>query len=486
MTVSTTNNLLHQNLAVASIISCLFMGSSLQAQPVLLEGEIGLKLDQVIDLNNPEFLREFYGSFEVGLTPGAPAMATRDQVIISVTLGKSAESLQAALDFILADVATTKNADPEYSPSANVDYAIGELYQFSNRPKAAENYYLQAIQKYPAYVTAYTRLMELYLSQENCDKAVAMGKKALEIGGASGYVFRGFGYCYLLEEDDSAALNAFRMAKSFSPDDKNDDYYHAVAALNMRAYDEAIAVLDELVANNPGEFKFYTLLVNAFLAKGDTDHALQNLELARRRGLLKPANYTLLGNIYVQKEMAEAASAAYITALDGDELPPFSVASQNFRYLARLEEWQVTENYHAKIRSTYDDQLSGEDLTALKVMQARVLIGLEKPTEATSLLREVLEADPTNGYALISLANYYRQQRDFERANLHFQWAAKEPEVALQALTSNAQMLAEQEAWQPAIDLLVKARDMAPTATRQIIEKNIRAIENALNVTELL
>ncbi len=485
MTVSITNNLLHQIFAVASVIGCVLQASALQAQSVVLEGDMELQLDQVIDLKNPAFRREFYGSFEVGLTPGAPAMATRDQVIISVTLGKSSESLQAALDFILADVATSRNADPAFSPSANVDYAIGELYQFMNRPKAAENHYLQAIQKYPAYVTAYTRLMEVYLSQEHCEKAIAMGKKALEIGGASGYVFRGFGYCYLLEEDDSAALNAFRIAKSFSPDDENDDYYHAIAALNMRAYDEAIAVLDELLAKNPGEFKFYTLLVNAFLAKGDIDQALQNLELARRRDLLKPANYALLGNIYVQKEMAEAASAAYITALDGDELPPFHVASQNFSYLARLEQWQVTENYHAKMRSAYVDQLSNQELTALQVMQARVMIGLEKPADATSLLEDVLAADPTNGHALISLANYYRQQRDYERANLHFQWAAKEPEVALQALTSNAQMLAEQEDWQPAIELLVKARDIAPAAARQTIEKNILAIENALNVTEL-
>lgn len=496
MTVSTVKDSLHLNSlhlnflrlnrAVISIIGWLFVGSSLQAQPVLMEEELRQNLAQVIDLNNPEFLKEFYGSFEVGLTPGAPAMSTRDQVIISVALGKSAESMQAALDFILADVATAKNADSEYSSSANVDYAIGELYQFQNKPQSAEKYYLQAIQKYPSYVTAYTRLMELSLSQENCDKAVAMGKKALEIGGASGFLFRGFGYCYLLDEDDSAALNAFRMAKSFSPDDSNDDYYYAVAALNIRAYDEAIAVLDELMAKSPGEVKFYTLLVNAYLAKGDIDQALQNLEIARRRDLLKPANYTLLGNIYVQKKMAEAASAAYITTLDGDNLPSFSIAAQNFRYLTRLEDWISTQNYHAKIVNVYGDQLWGEDLTDLKVMQARVLIGLEKPTEAASLLREVVDADPTNGYALISLANHYRQQRDYERANLHFQWAAREPEVALQALTANAEMLAEQEDWQPAIDLLVKARDMAPTATRQIIERNIRAIERALNVTELL
>jgi len=188
----------------------------------------------------------------------------------------------------------------------------------------------------------------------------------------------------------------------------------------------------------------------------------------------------------VQKEMAEAAAAAYIAALAGDKLPPFSTVSQSFSYLTRLEDWEVTEKYHRKIRDVYSDQLPVEDLTALKVMHARVLIGLEQPTEASSLLREVIAAEPDNGYALISLANYYRQRRDYERASLHFQWAAREPDVALQALTANAEMLAEQEAWQPAIDLLVKARDLAPTATRQIIENNIRAIERVLNVTELL
>jgi len=71
-------------------------------------------------------------------------------------------------------------------------------------------------------------------------------------------------------------------------------------------------------------------------------------------------------------------------------------------------------------------------------MQARVLIDSGRPSEGADLLKEVIEVDPTNGDALLSLARYYRQQQDFERAALHYQRAASDADTALTAVMENA------------------------------------------------
>lgn len=434
------------------------------------------QLDHILDLKNPAFLREFRGSFEVDLYAGAPALDTKERVIISVTYDKYKEDIDQALDFIKEQARGMKSGY-----SANIEYTIGQLYQFKGNMFMAEKYFYQAIKKYPSYVAAYTRLMEIYLNQENCEKAVITGKKAVELGGANGEIFKGFGLCYIMAEKYSAALNAFRIANAFIPDDKGNRYYQAFSALEMGYTGEAISLLDELIVDSPSNFTFYSLLINALLVKEDNDRVIEIIEIARRRGLGNAATFNLLGTLYIKKTMPEAASVMYIKALEESDFPPFDKIVENFDNLSNFDDWNIVERYYNKIYDVYTGRLKGPDQRLLKVMKAQLLIGLEKTTDGVNLLKDVLSTDPTNGQALFSLASYYWQQKDYERADLYFERAAKEQDVAFKSLTENARMSVEQKKWLHAINLLMKANDIAPTV---VVQRNIRSLEKLLSAAE--
>jgi tetratricopeptide (TPR) repeat protein len=447
-----------------------------------------LEVDLGIDLSNPEFQREFNASFETGLTAGAPAMNHRESVLLSVVAEMYQEDTNAAIDFVQEELrreerrlrndqrrAGTPEMDFVYS--ANVEYALGQLYQLIKNRSAAERYYLQAIEKYPSYVAAYIRLMEIYLVQEDCDKALAAGKQAVDIGGVNGTVFRGFGLCYYLQEDFGAALTAFRLAKAFLPGEDAISYYQALSALNTGNYDESTAVLSELIRKHPDRSSYYFIQVNAYLENDKPDSALQTLEIARRKGMLNSGGFSLLGNIYINKDMPEAAAQAYISGMEIDRGPDFDVIESQFTNLARFDDWSLADEFLTVSANTYEGRLSSGNRESLEVMQAQVLIGLGQSSDGADLLLQLLESNPTNGEALLSLARYYRQQQDFERADIFFQRAAKEQAVALSALIDNAQMAADRANWLLAIELLTAARDIAPAESLSILDQNLSALE---------
>lgn len=454
-----------------------------------------LEVDLGIDLANPDFLSEFNSSFEVGLSAGAPAMDERESVIVSAIQNLYQTSVDAALEFALNEVRQQErriyraqrynwSSELDYVYSANVEYAIGQLYQLKGNRVQAEQYYFQALEKFPAYVSAYARLMEIYLNQEDCEKAIEAGRKAVAIGGANGNVFKGMGLCYLLENDYGAALSAFRIAKTFMPNDTGSNYYHAVSAVNMGYSGEAISILDELIVENPDAVNTYSLQVNAYLLEDDYDGALVTLDIARRKGLLNSSSYNLLGSIYINKEMPEAAAEAYGKSLEVGRPGPFTSAIDAFNYLSRFGEWQLAGDYLDKVATAYQGRLNQNEQRSLAVLQARVLMDSGQAADGAELLREVIQTDPMNGDALLSLANYYWQQQDFERADIYFQQAASVESVTLQALMANAQMATDREDWESGIELLRRASEYVPPESLSIVEENIRALERILNLTD--
>ena len=470
---------------IVFIATAWMMGSPMKAQS--LGEELGINLD------NPEFLQEFSASFETGLLSGSPLVVDQGEMaILGGIIEMYRTDLDATLEFIEGEVRRknrrmereTGSSMREYGYSANIEYAIAQIYLLKGNRRLAEEYFLQALEKYPSYVAVYVRLMELYLAEDNCELAVAAGKKAVEIGGANAIIFKGFGICSFLNDDFDAALSAFRVASSFLPNDVSTYYYHAVSALNSGYAHEAAIILEELIKTNPENSNFYYLQVNAFLAEGDSDSAFETIEIARRKGMMTSSIYFLLGSIYIEKGMPEAAVGAYIAGVERYELPEFSASIEPFDQLSRFRSWEATERYLDSISDSYDGRLSDSQRRTLQVLQARVLIDSGRSTSGANLLIEVVQANPTHGDALLALARYYRQQDDFERANIYYERAANEPELTVIVLMEHAQLAADQESWTSAIDLLTRANEVAALDAKPTILANIRALERVLEIVE--
>jgi len=476
---------------ISMLFRIMFIGAawmvSAQSNAQSLGDELGINLD------NPEFLHEFSASFETGLLSASPPVVDEGEAaILGGVIEMYRTDLDATLEFIEGEVRRedrriereTGSSRREYGFSANIEYAIGQIYLLKGNRRRAEEYFLQAIEKYPAYVAAYARLMEIYLAEENCDLAVTAGRKAVEIGGANGIVFKGLGLCSFLDDNFDAALSAFRVASSFLPNDPSTYYYHAVSALNAGYAQEAAVVLEELIKSNPENSNFYYLQVNAFLADADSDSALETIEIARRKGMMTSAIYFLQGSIYVEKEMPEAAVTAFVSGVEEHQLPEFSTAIKPFDQLSRLSNWEATERYLDSLNAAYEGRLSSSQSRMLQVLRARVLIDSGRPTSGVELLVEVVQQNPNHGDALLALARYYQQQDDFERANIYYERAANEPELAVTVLMEHAQLAADQEDWDSAINLLSRANEVAPPDAQPTILANIRAIERVLQIVD--
>jgi len=474
-----------------SILSLLFfIGIGfVQAQPELGPDQLG------ISFSNPQFTYEFNGSFEVGLRPGAPAMDERESVILQVVSDMYIEDIDAALQFVFDEIRREEERirsdrryrqgnEFDYVYSANIEYAIGQLYQLKRDRRRAEDYYFQAIEKYPSYVDAYIRLMELYLNEEDCEQALAAGRKAIEIGGVDGFVFKGFGMCHIQETDYDAALTAFRMAGTFLPDDESVQYYYALAAFNAGYSVEAVSILEQLVTDFPQNSNYHFLLVNAYLQEGDYQAAIEIIEIAHRKGMGNSASYSLLGDIYISDSMPESAADAYASSLTVGELPAFETARKQFDNLHRLNVSDATERYFDQLVIAYEGRLRQVESREFNVLRARVLIDNEQTPEAVSLLQAVIEEDPLNGEALLSLARYYNLQSDYERASVFFEQAANDDDVALTALTENAQLAIDRQNWDGAFELLLQASQIATPDSATIIASNLQAIARILELLE--
>lgn len=463
-----------------------FFVSTAYAQPI--------EIDLGIDLANPEFAREFSGSFETGLYADAPIVSPRENVILAVVSDMYVVSVDDALSFIRQEIRNEENRAKEaqrnrssggenndFGYSATIEFTMAQLYQLQGNRQLAEENYLAAIEKYPSYMDAFVRLMEIYLYQDDCDKAIAAGKRAVEIGGTNAFVFKGFGLCYYSEQNFAAALSAFRIARSFLPDDDSLDQVMAISAMNTGHFDEAAVVLQELVNKNPQAPAYYFLLVNNYLATNDIDSALALMEIAHRKELLNPETFGLLGNLYIKKEMPEKALLAYQSGLQFETRPDFKNVLEQFNALSRYD-WQLTQTYITDVIESYDAALSGANTRLLRVMQARVLINAGKPTDGAELLREVIAEAPRDGDALISLARYYRQQQDFERAAVFYERAVVESSVALEASMEYAQLASDQQNWALAIELLTAAKDLAPVEAQPIILENLYAVQRIMEI----
>lgn len=484
------------NRITVSLISRFILGLSTIFGSGFIHAQLAPGPDELgLSLSDPQFSQEFNGSFEVGLRPGAPALDERESVILQVVSDMYVEDIDAALRFIFDENRREElriQSDRRYRQgneldlvySANIEYAIGQLYQLKRDRRRAEEYYFQAIEKYPSYVDAYVRLMELYLNEEDCEKAMEAGRKAIEIGGVDGYVFKGFGLCHIQNLDHDAALTAFRMASTFLPEDESVQYYYALAAFNAGYSLEAIGILDQLIHDYPQNRNYHFLLVNAFLQDSNYQGALEILEIAHRKGMGNASSYSLLGDIYIGNSMPDAAAVAYVSSLTTDELPSFDTARKQFDNLDRLNASDATEQYFAELVIAFEGRLNRIESRELDILRARVLIDNGQAPDGISILQSVIEDDPMNGEASLSLARYYSLQSDFERASIYFQQAANDDDIALTALTENAQLAIDRQNWNQAFDLLFQASQKANSESAEIIDNNLKAIERILDLLE--
>ena len=97
----------------------------------------------------------------------------------------------------------------------------------------------------------------------------------------------------------------------------------------------------------------------------------------------------------------------------------------------------------------------------------------------TKLYEQAIKLAPTNGKALIALAEHYQKNNDYTQAQMLFIRAASLEGFAERAFVGHAQVYIEQKNYNQAATMLRKALKLNPS--RQDLVQNIRLLDRMNN-----
>lgn len=416
--------------------------------------------------NDPEFQRRMLGSYgmkseiEPRMTPDEQALY-RDKIVPALR-GESKAALELLKD----------RAKP--GASAQFDFALGNVYFQTDDLTNAITSFEAAIGKFPDFLRAQKNLGFAYLRTGQFEKAVQPLSKTISLGGPDGKVFGFLGYCYGNLGRNASALGAYQQALLFEPDNLDFKLGLVKSAIGLGSYDQALALLDEVLQQHPERDALWALQANVFVQKGQMDKAAVSLEMLRRLGKATPAQLLMLGDLYLNQEARDLALGAYNEAVEkgpGANLPKALRAAD---ILASRSAFKEASGLLEKIRSTAGTSLTGADELKWYKLSAKVALGTGDGTKAMEMLEGVIQKNPLDAEALIMAGDYYARNGQPEKALFRYETAGKIDGFEADALVKQAQLMVSTRKYEPALELLRKAQKVKP---RDNVQRYLERVE---------
>jgi tetratricopeptide (TPR) repeat protein len=158
------------------------------------------------------------------------------------------------------------------SPDPYVQLGTGQLAQ-KHFPDA-EKYYQQALEKDPSSAEALSGLMNTYIAQQQYDKAIAAANAQIAKSPNTSNFYDLLGTALYGGKKDYAGAEA-ALRKAIDLDKNNLDAIEKLGKVQVRlnSTDQALALYQQSIKDNPGEVRFYILAGELYEAKQDWDQA---------------------------------------------------------------------------------------------------------------------------------------------------------------------------------------------------------------------
>jgi tetratricopeptide (TPR) repeat protein len=230
-------------------------GSSviLAADPLPLSGEYW---------KDPAFLKSFNGSYRIEARIEPPVTSEERGLLVEIQSLMAAEKRDAALQKLASSNLTAK------SPA--LTFNLGNLYFETGETEKAITAYRSALKDYPSFRRSHQNLALALVRQEKLPEALEHLTEAIRLGDSSGSTFGLLGYCRLARQEYASALQAYRTAQITEPDVADWKAGMAHCLQQTGAEQEAIALLDEVIAARPTESSYSTCLL--YTSPSPRDH----------------------------------------------------------------------------------------------------------------------------------------------------------------------------------------------------------------------
>lgn len=228
-----------------------------------------------------------------------------------------------------------------------------------------------------------------------------------------------------LEEKRTEAIALFKEVASLEPANHGALYNIGVIYNELHEYDEAMRYGKMALDGNPENYWYYVALIEACQGARDLPKALSyQTALAEKFPQDKNALYDLAQLNISNKDFARALET--YTRLE-------KLTGQNEEIQFRKHQLYVYTEQPEKGLAELNKLIDANPAEP-RYYQAKydLLMLMNREQEAQVVLEQLLAINPNDGFAMISLADFYRSKGDHEQSDAYLQRAFENPDVDLE------------------------------------------------------
>ena len=352
-------------------------------------------------------------------------------------------------------------------------FVLGQIYlQDQNYKKAVKNLHI-AIKNFPNFYRAYKILLIAYMQNNELDKAYKMILKVLELKGGDGDIYGFLGFLHLQKEQYFSAARAYEMALLYFPDNQSFKKGLLQALIIQEDHQKSIALAGELLLAAKGEQKSRYLLIqaNAYLSLDQNDKALEVLKLADF--LANDAAKLLLAKLYLEKGLIIEAMQHFEELFKLNKKPSFYDTSTMLEYLFNNGETQLAQGFMKSVKQHYK-QLNSKEQASLNSFEAQLMFKQGQTKQAVKILKQILNQDPLNANALLTLIEHHAKENAFLQANLYCDRLYENEDYRYEALITCANVNVSAKDYKKAKQLYSKAYQIQKS---EALFANIKSLE---------
>lgn len=416
--------------------------------------------------NDPAFLKSFNGSYRIEARI-EPSVSTEERgILVEVQKLMADGKRDAALEKLASSKLT--------ADSPALTYNLGNLYFETGEIEKAIAAYESALKEYPSFRRAHHNLARALVRENKLSEALEHLTEAIRLGDSSGSTYGLLGYCRLARKEYASALQSYRLAQVTEPDVPEWKAGIAQCLQNLDAKAEAAALLGEVIRQRPTEASYSVLQANILLELGKPDRATKALELPFRLGKLDPSSSLLLADLHLRADRKPAAEEAIASAFSGEAKPATQPILRLIATASERSDWPLVKDLLKKAGE--------ENSRPLRLARTKYLIASgENPSDGAKLLKSLTEEDPTDGKALLALANQLAETAQPDSAELIFERATADPATAYEAQIGLARLHVSQSRYADALKAIDAALAFHPTEDlrtyRAALQQTLKASE---------
>jgi tetratricopeptide (TPR) repeat protein len=296
---------------------------------------------------------------------------------------------------------------------------------------------------------------------------------AADLGLGTASLFGALGYLNYRTGNFLGAVNAFQEALMLNPDNEQWKKGMLYSLVSTYRHQSALNLVEDMLKEHPDDAGLWLFRARASLESGNKEAALSSMEAAIRLGDQNVSNLQACAALHM--ELGGIARAVDLLKSGFSRDMDFEYIDESMTWLELREEWALLGQMLASIRDRWN---SLDELQRSRVLMREADISLHKgdKSAAGDALEKAITLDPSNAYALMSLAGIYREKGGYNRAELLYQRASAYGPYREKALVSLAQLALDQDNYSLALQILRKMLKEFPGRTD--INRNIESLEN--------